>query len=122
DEENASAREAALASHEKAVREALTYEGLLSDDRAGLRSALIDARDGQGDAAGANAAALDLRAYLEDDAKDARTPEARAALDGYRVSAAIAAGDPARALAPLQASEQQLPWDYNPPARLAARY
>jgi len=118
-DEKAAWRLTALASHEKAVREALTFEGLLSDDRAGLRSALIDARDDQGDAAGAKAAALDLLAYLDDDAKDARSPEARAALDGYRVSAALAADDPARALAPLQASERELPSDYNPPARLA---
>jgi tetratricopeptide (TPR) repeat protein len=114
-------RAAAIASLEKDVRASLAYPGLLSDDRAGLRSVLMDAREKQGDEAGAKAGALDLLAFLEADTKKA-SPEARAALDGYRVSAAIAAGDPARALAPLTLSEQQLPWDYNPPARLAILY
>jgi tetratricopeptide (TPR) repeat protein len=120
-EEKDAWRAPAIATLEKAVRGSLKYDGLNSDDRAGLRSALMDARDEQKDEAGAKAMALDLLAFLEADAKKA-TPEARAALDGYRVSAAIAAGDPARALAPLTLSEQQLPWDYNPPARLAAIY
>ena len=112
----------ALATLERAVRESLSYDGLLSDDRAGFRSSLIDARDRQGDAAGAKAAALDLLAFLDTDVKTAKSPEARAALDGYRVSAALSADDPARALAPLQLSERELPNDYNPPARLAMVY
>ena len=47
------------------------------------------------------------------------SPEARAALDGYRVSAALRAKAPERVLAAIQASERELPDDYNPPARLA---
>jgi tetratricopeptide (TPR) repeat protein len=114
-------RASAITTLEKAVRASLKYDGLLSDDRAGLRAALMDALDEQKDEAGVKAQALDLLDFLEADAKKA-TPEARAALDGYRVSAAIAAGDPGRALAPLTLSEQQLPGDYNPPARLALIY
>jgi tetratricopeptide (TPR) repeat protein len=121
-DEKAGWRAAALTTLEGEVRRALSFDGLLSDDGAGLRSALIDARDRQGDKAGAKAAALDLLAFLEADAKKAPTADARAALDGYRVTAAIAAGDPARALAPLAASERDLPGDYNPPARLANLY
>lgn len=121
-DEKAAWRPAAIASLEAAVKQSLTYDGLLSDDRAGLRSALVDARDRQGDEAGAKAAALDLLDFLEADAKKAPSAEARAALDGYRVSAAITAGDPARALPALQASERDLPGDYNPPARLATLY
>jgi tetratricopeptide (TPR) repeat protein len=112
-------RAGAIASLEASVKTALTFDGLLSDDRAGLRSALVDARDRQGDAAGAKAEAKALLDFLDADAKTAPTADARAALDGYRVNAAIAAGDPARALRPLQASERDLPGDYNPPARLA---
>lgn len=118
-DEKAAWRAAALPALEKAVREALSFDGLLSDDRAGLLSTLVDSRERQEDAAGAKAAALELLAFLDADAKKAPTADARAALDGYRVSAAIAAGDPSRALAPLQASERELPGDYNPPARLA---
>lgn len=121
-DEKASWRAGAIPVLEGEVRQALTFDGLLSDDAAGLRSALVDARDRQGDVAGAKAAALDLLAFLEADAKKAPSAEARAALDGYRVSAATAAGDPARALAPLTASEHDLPGDYNPPSRLAIVY
>jgi tetratricopeptide (TPR) repeat protein len=121
-DEKASWRAAAVTALEGEVRRALSFDGMLSDDGAGLRSALIDARERQGDAAGAKAAALDLLAFLEADAKKAPTAEARAALDGYRVTAAIAAGEPARAIAPLVASERDLPDDYNPPARLAIVY
>lgn len=121
-DEKASWRAGAVAALEGEVRRALTFDGLLSDDVAGLRSVLVDARDRQGDEAGAKAAALDLLAFLEADAKKAPTADARAALDGYRVSASITAGDPARALAPLAASERDLPGDYNPPARLAIVY
>jgi tetratricopeptide (TPR) repeat protein len=112
-------RTGAISSLEASVKAALSFDGLLSDDRAGLRSALIDARDRQGDAAGAKAEAKALLEFLEQDEKTAPSADARAALDGYRVNAAIAAGDPARALRPLQASERDLPGDYNPPARLA---
>jgi tetratricopeptide (TPR) repeat protein len=99
-DEKTSWRAGAMTALEGEVRHALTFDGLLSDGAAGLRSALVDARDRQGDEAGAKAAALDLLVFLEADAKKAPTAEARAALDGYRVSAATAAGDPARALAP----------------------
>ena len=118
-DEKAAWRVTAIPTLERAVREALSFDGLLSDDRAGLLSSLVDSRDRQGDPAGSKAAALELLAFLDADAKKAPTAEARAALDGYRVSAAIAAGDPSRALGPLAASERDLPGDYNPPARLA---
>src|SRR5262245_48833327 len=114
-------RKPLIAPLEAEVKKALDFDGLNSDDRAGLRVVLIDAREKQGDEAGAKAGAVEFLTFLEADAKNA-TPEARAALDGFRVSAAIAAGDPARALAPLTLSEQQLPWDCNSPARLAAIY
>jgi tetratricopeptide (TPR) repeat protein len=112
-------REGALLTLEAEVREAITFDGLMSDDRAGLYAALVDARGRLADAPGAKAAAVAFLAFLDDDAKTAPGAEARASLDGYRVSAALAAGAPERALAALQASERDLPGDYNPPARLA---
>jgi tetratricopeptide (TPR) repeat protein len=84
--------------------------------------ALVGARSAAGDAAGAKALAMKWLAFLEGEAGKAKTPEARAAFDPHRLSAAIAAGDPQRAVAPLQASERDLPQDYNPPARLAVAY
>jgi hypothetical protein len=102
--------------------EAVKLPGLLADDRSGLYEAISDAREAQGDAAGAKAVARDWWRFLEAERARATTPEARAALDGQRVSAATHAGDPALAIPGLVRSERELPDDYNPPARLAYLY
>jgi tetratricopeptide (TPR) repeat protein len=115
-------RAAAIATLEAAVREAVGYDGLLDDDRSGLYGTLVDARDRQDDEAGGKAAAVRWLDWLDEQAKSAPSPEARAALDGYRVSASIRAGAPERVLAAIQSSERELPKDYNPPARLALVY
>ena len=52
----------------------------------------------------------------------APTQEARAAYDPHRLEAAIALGDPQRAVPALEASERDLPGDYNGPARLGIAY
>jgi len=119
-EDGAPWRAAAVATLEGAVRDALSSDGLLDDDRSGLYSALVDARDQQNDEAGGKAAALSWLDWLDLQARSAPSVEARAALDGYRVGAAERAGAPERVLAAIQASERELPNDYNPPARLAA--
>ena len=107
---------------EAAVREVVTGPGLLDDDRSGLYSALVDARDRMGDKDGGTKDAVAWLDWLDKQAKEAPSPEARAALDGYRVSASIRAGKPERVVASIQASERELPKDYNPPARLALVY
>jgi len=112
----------ALKALEAATKEALTYPGLLDDDRSALYGELVDARDRQADKDGGKAAAAAWVDWLDKQAKEAPSPEARAALDGYRVSASIRAGAPERVLASIQASERELPNDYNPPARLALIY
>jgi tetratricopeptide (TPR) repeat protein len=112
-------RATALPTLEAAVRDALGYDGLLDDDRSGLYSALVDARDRQQDEAGAKATALLWLDWLDAQARSAPSDETRAALDGYRVSAALRAGAPERAFDAISASERDLPMDYNPPARLA---
>ena len=117
--EGAPWRAAAAATLEAAVREALGYDGLLDDDRSGLYSALVDARTRQKDQAGAKATASSWLDWLEAQARSAPSVEARAALDGYRVSAALNAGAPERVVAAIERSERELPQDYNPPARLA---
>lgn len=104
---------------EARVKDATGYPGLLDDDRSSLFGALVDARDRQEDEAGGKAAAIAWLDYLDAQAKSAPGAEARAALDGHRVSAAIRAGDPARMIPALEASVRDLPEDYNPPARLA---
>jgi tetratricopeptide (TPR) repeat protein len=116
---DASWRSRSLRALEPLAREALRVRGLSSDDRAALYDVLTDARWERGDAAGARAMARRWWAFLEADRRNARTAEERAALDGYRVAAAEAMADPARALPALAASERELPGDYNPPARTA---
>jgi tetratricopeptide (TPR) repeat protein len=91
----------------------------LDDDRSGLYGILVDARDRQHDEAGGRIVAVRWLDWLDEQARNAPSAEARAALDGYRVSAALRAESPERALAPIQTSERDLPDDYNPPARLA---
>lgn len=117
--EDAPWRKAAVSTLEAAVREAVAYQGLLDDDRSGLYGTLVDARDRQNDDSGAKAEAVAWLDWLDAQARSAPSVEARAALDGYRVSAALRAGAPERALVAIQASERDLPRDYNPPARLA---
>jgi tetratricopeptide (TPR) repeat protein len=117
--ETAKWRPEALVTLEAATREARDYEGLMDDDRSALYGVLVDARDRQHDEVGGKAAAVEWVGWLNAQAMGAPSVEARAALDGYRVSAAIRAGAPERALVAIQASERDLPKDYNPPARLA---
>jgi tetratricopeptide (TPR) repeat protein len=60
--------------------------------------------------------------FLEGEAQKAKTPAERAVYDPHRLAAAIAVGDPGRAVPALKASERDLPEDYNAPARLAIAY
>jgi len=87
--------------------------------RAGLYDALTRARQAARDEAGARALGEAFWEFLEAEGARARTPAERASLDSWRVSCAIELSDPARAVPRLQASERDLPGDYNPPARLA---
>jgi len=116
------ARAAALAALEPAGRRALGAPGLLADDRSWLYGELASAREARGDAKGAHALARDWLLFLEREAARATTPLARAALDGQRLEAALRLGEPRRVLAPLLASERDLPDDFVPPANLASAY
>ena len=107
---------------EPAGRRALGAPGLLADDRSWLYGELASAREARGDAKGAHALARDWLLFLEREAARATTPLARAALDGQRLEAALRLGEPRRVLAPLLASERDLPDDFVPPANLASAY
>lgn len=104
---------------ETLAREAVMLPGLLADDRAALFSALIAARRDAGDEPGTQAAAARAWEFLEREGKSAPSVEVRASLDGFRVEAAQALEDPARAIPWLERSERDLPGDFNPPARIA---
>jgi hypothetical protein len=98
---------------QKRAREALALPDVGDDDRSTLYEMLV-ARD--------KSLAGEWLAFLEKRAAAAPTAAARAAYDSHRLAAAIALGDPGRAVAALMASERDLPDDYNGPARLAIAY
>ena len=111
-----------VARFENRVHEVLADTALIiaADDRSGLYISLLDARQQAGDSLGARQVALDWAAFLEGAAARATTPEQRTVFDSHRLSAYLELGEPERAVPMLEASERDLPDDYNPPARLAA--
>jgi tetratricopeptide (TPR) repeat protein len=122
--DNLSGRKASIAEFEAHCREVLTDRSLTlaGDDRSGVYIALLDAREDAKDEAGRKQVAEEWARMLEGEAAKATTPDARAVYDSHRVSAYLALGQPERAIPMLEASERDLPADYNPPARLAVAY
>jgi thioredoxin-like negative regulator of GroEL len=116
------ARTEAIGALEPLAVKALQIPSLLADDRSGVYETLVDLRESQNDAAGKKALASAWLAFLEGEAAKAKTPVDRAVFDPHRVEAAIALGEPARALPALKQSEKDLPDDYNPAARQALVY
>ncbi|HVH46923.1 MAG TPA: tetratricopeptide repeat protein, partial [Labilithrix sp.] len=107
-----------LASKEAAARDGR----LLADDRSALYEEVVETMKEGGDVAGARKLGEQWAAFLEEEAAQARTNEARAALDPLRLAAYLAIEQPARAVPMLQQSEKDFPEDYNPPARLGRVY
>jgi hypothetical protein len=120
--EDPAARHRAVGELEPLARAALRGGVLLADDRSGVHEALIEAREAEGDEAGARAEARRWLAFLEDAARRAPGPLARSAFDAARAAAATRLGDPARALPALLASARDLPGDFAPQASLAGLY
>jgi tetratricopeptide (TPR) repeat protein len=104
------------------TEEALALPGLFADDRSGIYEILIGLARQDKDEQRVHQLAIEWLDFLDREEKNAASAEARAAADGWRVTAALDAGQPARALPALLASERDLPGDYNPPARLARIY
>jgi len=92
------------------------------DDRSGMFQALIGAREDAKDEPGRERLTREWSDFLDAEAAKAKTPDARAVYDSHRLSAYIARKEPQRAIPMLEASERDLPHDYNPPARLAVAY
>ena len=113
---------AAVAALEPLADEAVRLPGVLADDRAGLFEGLVEARKEARDESGAKKVAEAWWGFLVAERARGRTPESLAMLDSWIVGAALALGQPGRAIPLLQASEKALPKDYNPPYRLAALY
>ncbi len=110
-----------VAAFEKAARAALDNPRLrlLADDRSAVYGLLVSAREDAKDEGGAKALAREWVANLDAEVARVKTAEQRTALDPNRLSAYDAAGEIAKAIPMLEASERDFPQDYNPPARLA---
>src|SRR5712692_3665539 len=115
-------RQEALRGLEPVARSALEGPGVLVDDRSGLYELLVQSRESAKDQGGARRIAQEWFQFLSSEQAKAPTAEARAALDSHLLGATFKMGEPALAIPALQASERDLPNDYNPPARLAVVY
>ncbi|HKQ62271.1 MAG TPA: thioredoxin family protein [Candidatus Polarisedimenticolaceae bacterium] len=117
-------KSAAVARFEAAARSVVGEPRIemAADDRSGLYELWVHARSEAQDEPGAKQVAAEWLSFLEGEAARAPTPQARAVFDPHRLSAALAAGEPARAIEPLRQSERDFPQDYNPPARLSIAY
>ncbi|HSS45229.1 MAG TPA: tetratricopeptide repeat protein [Thermoanaerobaculia bacterium] len=93
-----------------------------ADDRSSVFISLLDTRENAKDEEGRKNVASQWASFLEGEAAKAKTPEGRAVFDSHRLSAYLALQQPERAIPMLEASERDLPDDYNPSARLAAAY
>ena len=122
DDEKAEWAVRAIAKLKPLAEEAVRLPDQLADDRAGLYDTLLGVYTEQKDDAAATKLIAEFAAFLDNHEKTAPNVEARASLDSYRTSLAIRMKDPAWAIPSLQATERDLPNDYNPPARLASLY
>lgn len=95
---------------------------LVGDDRSGLYFTLEGAREEAGDTLGLRALQERHVAMLEHEAARATTADARAVYDAHRLTLYLALGRPEAAVPMLQASQRDLPDDYNPSQRLATAY
>lgn len=120
--EDAPAKREAVTALEPKARALVGAKGVLADDRSWLYDQLETTRREAGDEAGANAYAERWLAFLEGEARKARTPLERSAFNGQRVSAALRLGQPERVLPALLASEKELPGDFTPPSLLGVVY
>ncbi len=107
-----------------ASRQVIAQPGkdLAADDVSWVYETLANERDDAKDEAGKKELLRSRATFLEAAAARAKTPDARAVFDSHRLVAYVEIGEPERAIPMLEASERDLPNDYNPPARLAYAY
>jgi tetratricopeptide (TPR) repeat protein len=117
--EAAPARAEALAALEPAGRRALSFIGVLADDRSGLYEALQGARRASQDELGVKAVAREWLGWIEVESARGTSPLARSAFDGARLSTAITLGEVARVLPALESSARAMPDQYFALAYLA---
>jgi tetratricopeptide (TPR) repeat protein len=117
-------RDAIIRTFDSHARQAIADTSIViaADDRSGIYGLLVDARHTLGDSLGERSTLEEWAFFLEGEAARARTPDARAVFDSHRLSVYLELGQPERAVPMLQASERDLPDDYNPPFRLGTAY
>src|ERR1043165_5013704 len=91
-------RAALLATLEKATRASLDDKtiDMSGDDRSGLYESLVSARKAEKDEEGAKKVAEQWAAFLEGEAKKAKTAEQRAVYDSHRIKAYLDLGTPGK--------------------------
>jgi len=106
---------------EQRVQEALGEPtiAMAGDDRAGLYSVWYESRQAAKDQKGAERVGRQWFDFLQKARAEAPSPDARAVFDGHLLWIGLELGEGARVRDALIQSEQALPQDYNPPARLA---
>jgi tetratricopeptide (TPR) repeat protein len=104
---------------DRALQLAREGKGLLADDRSSLFEHAVAGLRAEAERDLALRVAREWATFLEEEAKRATTPAARAVFDSHRLGAYLELGEPQRAIPMLTESEKDLPQDYNPPARLA---
>ncbi len=92
---------------------------LLADDRSTLFEAMEGAARALGDDARARTIAAAWLAFVEGEAALASSPGARSVFDAHRVAAALALGEPSRALAAVEQTAREFPSDGHTWLRLA---
>ena len=95
---------------------------IAADDVSAVYEVLANERAWAKDEAGRRKILQERAGFLEAAAARAKTPDARAVFDSHRLGVYLELNEPGRAIPMLQASERDLPGDYNPPARLAVAY
>ena len=101
---------------------AVTRKDIAADDVSAVYETLASEREDAKDEEGRKKVLQERAKFLEAAAARAKTPDARAVFDSHRLGTYLDLGEPERAIPMLQASERDLPDDYNPPARLAVAY
>jgi hypothetical protein len=89
---------------------------IAADDISSVYENLAAEREAAKDEEGRKKVLSARAAFLEAEAASAKNADARAVFDSHRLSTYLELNEPARAIPMLEASERDLPDDYNPPA------
>ncbi len=104
------------------AQEALKVPEGFADDKAEIYTGLIAIARGASDDAAAKKLAAEMWDFLQHEVASAPNADGRQALNGWCIAAAGYLNDLNRVIPLLEASERDLPTDYNPPQMLGSVY